>query len=214
MAIPPYTLEDVWDLFEDQFARCTWVIPIRGTPPWPDCTAAAILQEYSEGPCESAQDSSAAVLTSSEIIWTRDALRSFWSFLLQLREVQSLGPISLSFHAAPVTHIDAKVTDGTSSITTGRRPSAPTLLDTDHIKVYHDARYAVHLRNVLRAWSHTYNQPVTGPGNNKASTQSELAAASASAGSSSDKGSEAKVRLLKNVRLVLLDEQCQGILTC
>lgn len=61
-------------------------------------------------------------------------------------------------------------------------PSLSPLSVLDHIKVYHDAPSAMHVRNALDVWA--YIVP----------------------------GQEHKIRVLKHARLVLVDERAKGVL--
>ena len=222
IAIPPNTMEQVQEILEDPFARCTWVIPIRGTLPWPDCSSAVILREGMPSSVGSrgAQlkpDPEIASTTTSDVVWTRAAVRAFWQFLVDLRKSENLGPIALSFHAV-TSRSGTKTTalaNNAPTANTGpksqKRKVAPGLLDCDHFKIYHDARYAMHLRNVFHAWSYQYSEDSTGTGHERptASLDDNVAV-----DVEHDSNVKIKVRLLKNVRLVLLDEVSEAILVC
>lgn len=202
------------EVLEDPYARCAWVIPVRGNPPWPGCTAASVLDpEYEpsfgpRGPSGTSPDDA----LSGQIVWTQSALREFWDFLLKLREGGILGPIALSFHAAPTPRQESvPVTSGTPAIAAGHAVETPSLvsehasssstgshaapaaplLGTDHLKVYHGARYAMRLRHVLYAWTFEARPP------EKAEGVSAVA----------------RVRVLKGARLALLDERAKAMLT-
>lgn len=139
----------------------------------------------------------------ADIMWTHDALARFWDFLRSLRGAGALGPISLSFHAAP----RADESSSFESTGAGRPPETPfyatnstpasfirtTLLSSDHFKVYHDSRYSMQIRNVLDAWSfETEDKPQDG----------------------SRSPTKVKIRVLKGAVLTLVDERSKGILTC
>ena len=150
----------------------------------------------------------------SVIFWTKGAVQALWQFLLQVREAQRFGPIGLSFHYAAATKAEIKVAapttnNATTAITTlksQRRSGAPTILDLDHIKVYHDARYAVHLRNVFHAWSYQYDEDSSGAGHETPTATMD--------GIEHRTVVKRKVRMLKGVRLALLDERSKVILIC
>lgn len=138
--VPPHTQATVDAVLEDPYARCAWIIPVRGSLPWADCTAASVLDP------EHASDHTPDEGHSRQIIWTPDALRQFWEFLLQLREGGALGSVALSFHAAST--VCQESAPGTAAVDVETRP----LLATDYVKVYHSVRYALRLRHVLYAW--------------------------------------------------------------
>lgn len=218
-------MEQIHVTLDDHFARCTWIVPIRGTPPWQDCSSAVILRE---GTCSSEETKGEGVkldpdippATMSEIIWTRAAVRAFWQFLLELRASKNVGPIALSFHAASANRAVTKTTapaNNTCTITSTdsksqKRGVAPTLLDMDHIKVYHDARCAVHLRNVFHAWSYRHFEDGSGTGRNTSTATADDNAFTAVV--EHHVTVKSKVRPLKNVKLALLDERSQAILVC
>jgi hypothetical protein len=172
------------------------------------------------------------------ITWTHASLTSFWDFLLAIQRAKTLGPISISFHAAPLrssvvacatSEPDASAVNAsrnTSSHKVISNSPAPlesrmTLSAVDHIKVYHDVTYAMYLRNALDAWGY-YFQPSrdTNPqtfgakgGGYKAERKPE------ERGGESDikpLGTAAenmrKFRLLKGAILVLMDDSSNGLL--
>ena len=71
---------------------------------------------------------------SSMIDWTPTSLNGFWKFLLEVRSKGVLGAISLLYHVGSDDE------------------NAKGVLRCTHIKVYHDARIALHFRAVLEAW--------------------------------------------------------------
>ncbi|KAH8108022.1 hypothetical protein BXZ70DRAFT_29936 [Cristinia sonorae] len=206
-AIPPYNEDSMREYLEDPYARCAWIVPLRGILPWPECTSASILPEIQENSDNTGSRIPTLVTEGSSLsmVWTHEAIRLLWKFLIDLRSAGRLGPIGLSFHTAPMMRI------GVSTATTvpqnrqslDLRPTTeqgtnvgtqtaiqPNVHSVDYLKVYHDATQAMQLRRVLDAWSYSY---VLGEDNMK-------------------KG--CKVRMLKGVNLVLVDESSQGILTC
>ena len=205
--ISPHTLESYRNHLEDPLARCAWIIPIRGSLPWPFVTPASVLPDVA-GDSEDTPSQELPLRTNSgsceELIWTRDAMREFWKFLIELRTASRLGPLGLSFRAAPATaqlmsiQTDSGVNRDPVDVTpaaeeesrasTGKS-SRSSLQAVDHFKIYCDANQAVRLRNVLDAWSFAYQDP-------------------------NDVGRMKKFRLLRGVTLVLVDEESRGILTC
>ncbi|KAI0634112.1 hypothetical protein C8Q77DRAFT_1055171 [Trametes polyzona] len=180
--IAPYTPQSANEYIEDPFARLAWVIPVRGRLPWPQATSASVAalpREHSSTPLrEPLPEAPQTGDDSTPIIWTRDALGDFWGFLKDLRHAGNMGPLSLSFHVAPTPlepssmsqspHYGVHPQDSTlgsrRSSTSEDSPSsggydAPTaaINQSDHIKVYHDARYTKVLRNILHVWS--YKKP-------------------------------------------------------
>ena len=77
------------------------MIPIRGRLQWEGATSASILATSPESPTQESPKPPAEGHPDSELIWTREALVEFWAFLLQLRNAGNCGPLSLSFHAVP-----------------------------------------------------------------------------------------------------------------
>lgn len=193
---------------EDPYARCSWIIPVRGSLPWQSCSTASLQPEGPDCTCAIVPTTLREGL-SVEIAWTRDAMLEFWKFLTELRTAGRLGPLGLSFHAAPTAqHLYSMPTtvprnETTSAVSaqsstaenggitpTSQKTVRTTVQSTDHFKVYHDAPQAMLLRAVLDAWVYQCRE-----------------------GNGADNGAK-KVRLLKGVTLVLVDELSQGILTC
>lgn len=207
--IPPHTLESAQAYIDDPFARLGWIIPIRGRLQFDGATSASMSA------CGSGDHSSPEQClpvapkptddtdpTTSELVWTRDALIAFWEFLKGLREAGRIGPLSLSFRAVhppttpsmePYSYVGShKQTTGPSGIPSSMSTVIPTSASTgpaavplqlvDHVKVYHDAWYTPTVRAILRAWSYQKDGQ--------------------------------KIRLLKDARLVLVDERSRGLLIC
>lgn len=195
------------------YNRAAWLIPVRGGPPWDGATCANILE-----PSEVTQMEKAPSLPSgpvpndiiSRITWTHHSIVTFWKFLISIQQAKNLGPISLSFHTAPSdttftldSAIDPTAETGNRPIQAAQ-PKAPDLSDsfsdevrrarleaTDFIKVYHDVKYSLYLRNVLDAYRYIPEEamPERHPHPNSRDTE----------------GSVTKIRLLKGARLVLVD---------
>ncbi|KZT72028.1 hypothetical protein DAEQUDRAFT_83462 [Daedalea quercina L-15889] len=218
----PHTLNSIRESLDDTYARSAWIIPVRGSPPWHGCTAASVLdpervlgsislEKLSPRP---PQTGTPGEPLDTQIVWTFDALATFWAFLLKLREGGALGPISLSFHAAPALYPESLVSNTTAvhaghavesvshglgvsertstSFTTRRVRSS--LLAMDHIKIYHGVRHSMQLRHVLYAWSYEMRNTEVA----EAAREGMLLT---------------KVRLFKGARLVLVDERSKAILT-
>ena len=141
-----------------------------------------------------------------EIVWTKDAIRAFWNFLVDLRSAGRLGPLGLSFHAAPApqavsstrttitrnrsTANGTRLIEEQDTISGAQKVQRMTAHGVDHFKVYHDAVQSCRLRNVLNAWAFTHDDDQVVSGAVK------------------------KGRLLKGAILALLDEASRGVLTC
>lgn len=212
LPVPPYTAPSVSELLGSQYRRGAWLIPIRGQLPFEHASMAVIIQ--------SLQDiglvSELIHLTSHKIIWTREILIDFWDFLLKLQQAANLGPITLSFHAAPP---DSIFTADTASDPTEESTNNPyhqfrqhyskttigsslprdsftpyvyraQLEATDYIKVYHNAPYSLSLRSVLDAYQYRPRK-ADGSGTSKI-------------------GDLGKTRVLKGARLAFMDERSKG----
>jgi len=197
------------------YNRAAWLIPIRGSLPCEGATCAIILESS-----EVAEEDDAPLLPSgpipnndgiSRITWTHDSIVAFWKFLINLQQAKNLGPISLFFHTAPsdTTFTLDSATDLTAE--TGNRPiqrsqlkQSTVLSDsfsdqvrrarleaTDFIKVYHDVKYSLSLRNILDAYQYAPEGVI--PEKHPQPSSRETA------------GSVAKIRPLKGARLVLVD---------
>ncbi|KAH9936710.1 hypothetical protein B0H21DRAFT_61472 [Amylocystis lapponica] len=212
--ISPYTTDTVRDYLDDPYARAAWVIPLRGGPPWEDCTPASILAVSSDAldilpqpPCRTSADA------CEEITWTPVSLQAFWAFLIELHAARTLGPLALSFHATPDTdsssswkflpaHQPESISDlpctfdaYANSVVRSRR-DCPALRCIDHIKIYHDVTYTVHVRNVVHAWAYKVSGAPSGDGLAEPEIQTQ------------------KIRLFKGARLLLVDARSRPILTC
>ena len=155
--------------------RVAWLIPVRGVLPWDGCTSGNLL------------DSSTGMSPPSEaneVLWTRASLLRFWEYLLELRSSGSQGALGISFQvskqANPASDVTSEIDQSLATTLTARI----AISSVDYIKVYHDARASLYLRNAIDAWSF---QVV-------------------------DDGGTQKWRMLKGAKLVLVDESSQGIL--
>jgi len=200
--IPPYSLPLPPP---SPYSRSAWLIPVRGTFPWKECTPAVMLDSSILVPFRADP-----LKPDDPIKWTHPSLRSFWTFLLSLKATHNVGALGLSFHAArppaPTqaasmlnltssgggrhTIIDSNTTSGqhTSAGTATQPPRSRLVLsNADYIKVYHEAQYSMYVRNALDLWSYVVQSA-------SESTQPE------------------KVRVLKGARLALVNERSKGIL--
>ncbi|TDL27973.1 hypothetical protein BD410DRAFT_835231 [Rickenella mellea] len=169
--IPPYTTKLMREFLLKPFARSAWIIPVRGTLPWSQSSPA--LFSESEPLVDQASE-------RKIVRWTTNSLQAFWTFLITVRKLQTLGILSLSFHAAP---------------TDSKREG---LLGCDHIKLFHDTTHALQVRTLLDSWRYDKMSPDTDP----------LSFTKA--------GDRPKVKLkpLESIKLVLVDESCQGVAVC
>jgi hypothetical protein len=206
------------------YSRSAWIIPVRGVLPWKGCTSAVMSDEVENMP---------PVQNDYHIAWTRMSVASFWDFLLTIQQAKTLGPISISFHAAspptisfthPTNELDLDTNRSTSlKDITSKSIANPvfrvSLQVVDHIKVYHDVTYAMYLRNVLDAWSYRFHPAhdagsqihdegdATGMGEKKAVESGERQTIPLI-----NEAESKKVRILKGAALVLVDESSNGVL--
>ncbi|PPQ74913.1 hypothetical protein CVT24_003023 [Panaeolus cyanescens] len=168
-------------------SRFTWVIPVRGCPPWEGSTPASIIPDSEFTP--SVDDH-----PKREIQWTHNSLLQFWEYLLNTRKNGSFGSLGVSFHfarKAPTTRGRKKLKEKLqkwptpATVQTPRdSQSAVSLAAFDHIKVYHDAFVRLQLRTYLDNFYYKY---IVDGHNNEA-------------------------MVLGGVRLVLLDNRGQGVM--
>ncbi|KAJ6591190.1 hypothetical protein DFH09DRAFT_1138900 [Mycena vulgaris] len=173
------------------YSRRSWVIPVRGVLPWQHATSAVLLLDSTDPP------EPPDPIMHEEIAWTTPALRSFWSFLLLMRDIHALG---LSFNVSQYFSSNSQPTYtdisgmGAQALSIGSRAPPPSTVSSsrqgigvvplsslDHIKVYHDAAHSMRIRSILDAWAF-------------------------------EPGEGEKIRLIKSARLVLLDERSKGVL--
>jgi hypothetical protein len=208
------------------YSRSAWIIPIRGILPWKGCTSAVMLDEVENMPPSSPGPITSPAQNDYHIAWTRISVASFWDFLLAIQQAKTLGPISISFHAAsppiisftrPTNELDQDTNRSTFSkdITSKSFENSvfrPSLQVVDHIKVYHDVTYAMYLRNVLDAWSYHFR-----PTHDVGSRVHDEGDATGMAGERQtipliNEAESKKVRILKGAALVLVDESSNGVL--
>ena len=171
-----------------------WLIPVRGTLPWDNCTSGAFLDASCTIPIPSSP------IVNNQISWTQGSVLKFWDFLLRLREAGKLGPLGISFNCSlqsrlsPVTtnvdqqvHIDPDLLflNVTDTIPYPQETCSNLNLSVvDYIKVNHDVPCRLYVRNALDAWSYEVKDM---------------------------DGCVKKIRLLKGARLVLVDACSRGI---
>ncbi|KAI0092970.1 hypothetical protein BDY19DRAFT_883104 [Irpex rosettiformis] len=213
-----YTNQTLDTLFKDPYSRSAWVIPVRGIPPFSHCTAASILDTDVDADNSTSQPNTALLPSGplsndahqdspGSITWTPDALRSFWNFLIAVREAGNTGPIALSFHCTNPYIPSASSTTGRAfgqnrstvpgsngKSSTGKRSTSElksksaSLRDLDYFKVYVDAPYVSKMRDVLHVWRYEYLLPT------------QLG------------GEVTRTRLLRGAKFVLVDERNKGVL--
>ena len=203
-AIPPYTLPFSPS---SQFFRTTWLIPIRGSLPWEASTSAVILDASFSMPV------SPNPHTGEPIVWTHASLASFWSYLLHLQDSRRVGTIGVSFQASDSvmpflssssqsntrpntfpstsgmgnqTSLESHLTSDGGSVIISSPASNVALSNVDHIKIYHEAPNAMHVRAALFSWSYPY------PPLPSLDTRT--------------------IRVLRGAKLLLIDERSRGIL--
>ncbi|OSX63848.1 hypothetical protein POSPLADRAFT_1045025 [Postia placenta MAD-698-R-SB12] len=242
--ISPHSAGSLKDYLEDPYARAAWIVPVRGFLPW-DCSSACMLStKVAQGEPEQHKDQQLLlpcplgggcddmnVEGRSDITWTADALAAFWNFLLSLRSACTLGPLSLSFHAASASHTGRSASSfpsaghaqdthssGAHSRNTGTATDARphNLLSVDHIKVYHDAPYSTQIRNVLAAWRYTYSCSRGAAASDSAQLNGlDIDNHDSNTMHSPERavaGHTGRIRLFKGAKLVLVNERSKGIL--
>lgn len=133
------------------------------------------------------------------IYWTPQLLQQFWSFLLEVRKHQTLGVISLSYHVASGDYIGR---------TRQSENSVLTLLKCTHIKIYHDAPFALYVRSILDAWK------IEAEAGGTAALAASTPSASKTHGSGEKPSTRTKLRPLLGTKLVLVNEASVAIGLC
>ncbi|KAJ6511441.1 hypothetical protein C8R47DRAFT_1003132 [Mycena vitilis] len=171
------------------YTRRSWVIPVRGSLPWRHATSAVVLSDSSDLPQPPDPD------THEEIAWTTPALSSLWEFLIMLRDRSVVGPLGLSFHVSP--HVSSNSQPTYSEMSgMGAQPFTP------------DFRAAVSMvssRQVVIPLTFIDHIKVYHDAAISMQLRALLDAWAFELG-------ELKIRLLKDSRLVLLDERSKGII--
>ena len=144
------------------------------------------------------------------IMWTPDSLQHLWAFLGSIQQAKHLGPLSLSFHAAPAEafstgdSIPEPVWESnhpyyhqhSSKHTAGSSDAFATdvcrahLEGIDYIRIFHDVPYSLSLRNILDAYRY---EPANG----------EVLGRSGA--------NDRKIRILKGAHLVFMDERSKAV---
>ncbi|KAE9390062.1 hypothetical protein BT96DRAFT_1024746 [Gymnopus androsaceus JB14] len=84
--IAPHTVHS-----PDERSFRAWIIPARGSLPWNEASSSMVLDP-------TGSQVLAINATESMIQWSHAALVSFWKYLIQLKNLNTFGPLSLSFH--------------------------------------------------------------------------------------------------------------------
>jgi hypothetical protein len=220
--ISPHVSSTVRDYLQTPYAQSAWIVPVRGILPWEGCSSAMVLvpTAQQEGPVP---DLPQPVDEMNQIAWTHPSLLDFWSFLLAVREANTLGPIALSFHTTSIRTQESNSHPLSPDIFNHRQPAPgmsytdnetaesfvsahqTTLLAVDHVKIYHDVVYAMLIRNVLDAWGYRC------PASNSPSEHQKTDKNMDNAGREPPEKPK-KIRVLKGAKLVLVDERSKGVL--
>lgn len=95
-----------------------------------------------------------------EVVWTVDALRGFWEFVLLLRRAARVGLVGVRFVEA---RSGPGASQGASSSQEGEdedvRRAGDTLRNVDHVLLELDARYAMTVRYLLHVWRYECTMP-------------------------------------------------------
>ena len=102
---------------------------------------------------------------ASILQWTAPTLANFWRFLLRLHETTVFGPLAISFQPrqfAPLLRPTPEERWGLDAFETTavdgeeekqrRRWLGERLAETDYIKIYHDATFALNLRQLIEKY--------------------------------------------------------------
>ncbi|EKM54456.1 uncharacterized protein PHACADRAFT_258305 [Phanerochaete carnosa HHB-10118-sp] len=127
------------------------------TPPEPDSERESWTERFGVEKLRAALHALPQLLASSpattgsfqdapgEVVWTVDALRGFWEFLLLLRRASRVGLVGVHF-------VEARTSPGASEEDEDVRMTRGTLRSVDHILLELDARYAMTVRYLLHVW--------------------------------------------------------------
>ncbi|KAF8685116.1 hypothetical protein RHS04_00954 [Rhizoctonia solani] len=118
------------NFLSDTWGRAAWIIPVRGRAPWEGCSGAMVsLRPIKER-------------KKRIIVWTPAALRSFWTQMAGFRDTKRVGPLSMSFEAAPDKAPQPEGHQEASELKASR--------SFEFIKLYHDSRVSLKLRTILQ----------------------------------------------------------------
>ncbi|KAF8752347.1 hypothetical protein RHS01_07922 [Rhizoctonia solani] len=118
------------NFLSDTWGRAAWIIPVRGRAPWEGCSGAMVsLRPIKER-------------KKRIIVWTPAALRSFWTQMAAFRDTKRVGPLSMSFEAAPDKAPEPEGHQEASELKASR--------SFEFIKLYHDSRVSLKLRTILQ----------------------------------------------------------------
>jgi hypothetical protein len=214
--IAPQTPATIEALLSSVYARVAWLIPVRGLPPWDGVSRACVALGHPPLRSPGSTDNRASTSSeTSDIVWAHSSLGQFWMFLKSCLETPgptATGPLSLSFHAAPLSEqIGSQAGIISSAAFESAYPSLPAnretemapsdlallppiviasksrLADIDYVKVYCDAPRAMWVRRMLSQWEYKEDD-----------------------GRAEDPGD--CVRILEFAKLVLVDERGEGVM--
>ncbi|KAJ7662092.1 hypothetical protein DFH06DRAFT_1042976 [Mycena polygramma] len=172
------------------YTRRSWVIPVRGPLPWRHATSAVVLSDSSDLPQPPDPD------THEEIAWTTPALSSLWEFLTMLRDRSVAGPLGLSFHVSPNVSSNSQPTYSELS-GMGAQPFTPDFGAA--VSMVSSSRQVVIPLTFIDHIKVYHDAAIS------MQLRTLLDAWAFELG-------ELKIRLLKDSRLVLLDERSKGII--
>ena len=122
-------------------------------------TTAIAVQAIAEG-----HDASSAQ-EANTLQWTAPTLTNFWMFLLRLHETSVFGPLAISFQPRQFAPLLRPTPDGQwdlnafETVVTDdedkkqrKRWLDERLAETDYIKIYHDAMFALNLRQLIETY--------------------------------------------------------------
>lgn len=183
--VPPQTKSSIEALLASIYSRVAWLIPVRGLPPWEGVSRARVALGHIS--MTSLGHGHLATSSDSDIVWTYNSFRQFWTFLRSCAETSGsvTGLLSLSFCAAPRSDLTKTPRGSESSATSNYLPanreteiipsdpsplvpiasaSKSRLADIDYVKVYSDAPRAMLVRRTLGEWEYKEDGHAEDPG--------------------------------------------------
>lgn len=153
-----------------RFAVTPWGVLASGSPPrepeeptvWTQAFSAdrlrAALRALPQMIASSPATSSSFQDAPGELVWTADALRGFWDFVLLMRRAARVGLVGVRF---VVARTGADVADDTNSQDEDEhaRRMRDVLAGVDHVLLELDARYAMTVRYLLDVWRYECTLP-------------------------------------------------------